>query len=561
MNSFYMLIKRKKLVIICLTTTMILAVVAPLKSYMLQWLLDSGSKTEAIKWLLFGTGITVASHIFEYISRVSYTQMANSAIREVRERIADMLSVKPVRSYLEEDSGKKLSMLTNDVQSLYDDCYMPIYDIMMWGGIGLAALLMLAIINPLLMVMSVIMGMIPLTVPKAMARKLSDYRLDLSSSNASYTSKMGEMIRGFETLALSSSRDFFTSEQKKEAEENAKKDFSLRKKMCLSQVLASFIAWLPSLVVLFVGVLLVFQGTISLSSLITANTLTNFVLSPMRSISNAYAKFKSSMPIRKKLDDEMRTIERKDEPGKLEDIRQLDFKIQSFSYPNSEKNVLRDAALILQRGTKKAIVGKSGSGKSTIAKLILKYYEKYEGSILINDQELRSIAEDTYYRHIAVIPQKCCVFADTIANNICLGKTYGKEEIEDVLTRVGLKDLIDSLPEGIDTRLEEAGGNLSGGQNQRIAIARALLRKCDLMVVDEATSSLDIQTTRDIMEILLSLDCTVLVITHDIFDDYMKKFDELYYIEDGTITEQGSYDGLLLRNGSFAKLYANVPET
>lgn len=552
------LFEKKRSFVAFLISTLILAVVAPLKSYILQWLLDSGSMKEAISYLVLGIGITLLSHVTEIISRRTYIRMANHSVKRIRGQVTEALARQPIRTYLETDTGSYLSLLTNDIKSIYDNYYMPIFDVVMWGGMGLVALVMLASINPWIMIMAVVMSFIPLMVPKMMSKVISQYRKDFSNSDAAYTGKMNELLHGFETLTLSSSKSWLIHWQEKAAADNAEKDYALQTKLSLSQVVMSFISWLPSLMVLFVGVILVFENKITLSSLITANTLLAFVLSPMRSVSKAYASWKSALPVKEKIEAAMEIPEQ----TSGEPIRQIqegfELDIREFTYPGGSQPALTDVSLSFEAGAKIAVVGESGSGKSTLARLLLKYYDDYSGRILVDGKELRTIDTERYYGRIAVIPQKCVVFSGTMRENICLGMSCTEEQLCRALEQAGLKEFVNSLPDGVDTILSEEGKNLSGGQSQRISIARALLRQCDVMIVDEATSSLDTKTTQEIMERLLRLHCSVLVITHDIFGDYMRRFDTIYYMEAGQIRERGKFDDLINQNMGFTKLYEKM---
>ena len=220
-----------------------------------------------------------------------------------------------------------------------------------------------------------------------------------------------------------------------------------------------------------------------------------------------------------------------------------------------ELPALRDISVSFPSHSKVVLVGASGSGKSTIAKVLYGYFDSYEGEVLINDRNLRDIRRESYYKKVAMIPQMPFLFSDTIYNNLCLYDQYSEEEVKRAVELAGLTEFIKDQQDGLNTALSESGRNLSGGQAQRIAIARALLRKCDVMLVDEATASLDAATTSEVIENLLALDCAVILITHDIFGDYMKKFDMVYYLEEGQIKEQGGFEELLERGGSFSQLY------
>lgn len=536
-------------------STLLLAVVAPMKSYILQWLLEAGTMRQAIACLALGVGITVLSHGAESVSRLTYLRMANHSVQRIREQVAQALVRQPMCRQAEANDGERLSLLTNDVRSIYDNYYMPLFEIAMWGSMGLAAVVMMASIDFWIMAMAVLMSLVPLTVPKAMSCMLARYRSEFSASDAAYTSRVGELLRGFETLVLGNAKPWFVRWQQEATADHAQKDYALRARLSLVQVMMSFISWLPSLLVLFVGVVLVFQERIALGSLITANALIAFVLQPMRSVSSAYASLKSALPIKKKLEDAM-ALPAQEDGVQIGPIREgVTLKIESFAYPGSSRPALTQVSLALEPGQKAAVVGESGSGKSTLARLLLKYYDTYSGSIRVDGRELRTIDAGSYYRRVAVIPQKCVVFSGTIRENICLGRPCTEQQLEQALRQAGLKTLVDSLPQGVDTPLREEGKNLSGGQSQRISIARALLQPCDLMLVDEATSGLDTRTTQEIMESLLDLPCAMLVITHDIFGDYMRRFDTICYMEDGQIRERGAFDALMAQNAGFACLY------
>ena len=142
-------------------------------------------------------------------------------------------------------------------------------------------------------------------------------------------------------------------------------------------------------------------------------------------------------------------------------------------------------------GGKIALTGESGSGKSTIIKLLFRYDTDYQGTILVGGKNLKDLDPESFYQHISMIPQFPFLFSDTIRNNICLGKPYSDEQVENAIQKARLKPFIETLPEGEETLLTENGRNLSGGQAQRIAIARAIISGSDMILVDEATSNLD----------------------------------------------------------------------
>lgn len=182
----------------------------------------------------------------------------------------------------------------------------------------------------------------------------------------------------------------------------------------------------------------------------------------------------------------------------------------------------------------------SGCGKSTLAKLLCRYYETYGGSIRVGGAELSGIARGALLRHIGYISQKTFLFDDTIRHNISLYEPFMQEQMDEAVRLSGLEAYIASLPEGLDTRITENGRNLSGGQAQRIGIARAAIRRYRVILADEITASLDEATSQQAMDNLLNMDATVIAITHDTQGEFMKRFDSVYRIEEGKANKAGA---------------------
>ncbi len=540
----------------CATITvslLFLAIFAPLKSYILQWLLDASGKREAIVYLLLGVAITLCSHLFEVTARMNFARISCEGIRIIRNGLAEVFSYQSLADWNHTDSGSYVSLLTNDLTAVQNDAFQSLFDLVMWGTIGLVALVMLAVINPLIMLMAVAMSFVPLLVPKMMAKRLTFARGVLAKSNAAYTGKVGEFTRNFETISLLGVQGYFLKKHNKEATDNSQASYQLQRGMALSQVLTSFIIWLPQLLVLFVGVILVSAEKVSITSLITAYQLTNFILVPMRTVTNSYTKVKSVQPICRRIEEELSRTLRANGNKTIDSLQQVDLQVSAFTYPGAKNPALKDISLTIHPGEKIAVIGPSGSGKSTLLRLLLRYYDVRDGEILINGLDIARI-DDSFSKVVAAVPQKCSIFQDTIRNNITYGEEYTDVEIDRAVRVSGLSDVIATLPEGLDTVLYEDGRNLSGGEAQRLSIARALIRKCSLLLVDEATSNLDIKNKQAIMEGLLSLDCAVLVITHDVFGSYMQRFDLVYLLKDGEVEACGRFDDVRREYGDLQTL-------
>ncbi|KPG95203.1 lipid transporter ATP-binding/permease [Pseudomonas sp. RIT-PI-q] len=246
------------------------------------------------------------------------------------------------------------------------------------------------------------------------------------------------------------------------------------------------------------------------------------------------------------------TVERDRVNGHLE-VRNL-----SFTYPGTEREVLKNISFTAAPGQMIALVGRSGSGKSTLASLIPRFYHHDIGEIMLDDVEIEEYRLRNLRRHVAQVTQHVTLFNDTIANNIAYGDLAGapRADIEKAATDAYAMDFISEMPEGLDTQVGENGVLLSGGQRQRLAIARALLKNAPLLILDEATSALDTESERHIQAALdqVMKGRTTLVIAHRL--STIEKADLILVMDHGEIVERGTHAQLLAQNGYYSRLHA-----
>ncbi len=229
----------------------------------------------------------------------------------------------------------------------------------------------------------------------------------------------------------------------------------------------------------------------------------------------------------------------------------------SFTYAGSEKPALEHVSFDIPRGKTVALVGRSGSGKSTIANLFNRFYDVDSGSITLDGRDIRDYELKNLREQFALVSQNVHLFNDTIANNIAYAKEdkYQRSDIEHAAKLAHAMEFINKMENGLDTMIGENGASLSGGQRQRVAIARALLRDAPVLLLDEATSALDTESERAIQAALdeLQKDKTVLVIAHRL--STIEKADEILVVDDGAIIERGNHADLIAKNGAYAQLH------
>ncbi len=283
------------------------------------------------------------------------------------------------------------------------------------------------------------------------------------------------------------------------------------------------------------------------------------LMRPLKALTNVTSQFQRGMAASSTLFNLMDLeTERDNGSFETETIRgDIAVKDVTFTYDGKEKPALSHVSFDIPQGKTVALVGRSGSGKSTIANLFTRFYDVDSGSICLDGHDVRDFKLTNLRQHFALVSQNVHLFNDTIANNIAYAADgqYTREQIEEAARLAHAMEFIDNMDDGLDTVIGENGTNLSGGQRQRIAIARALLRDAPVLILDEATSALDTESERAIQAALdeLQKDKTVLVIAHRL--STIEKADEILVVDEGEIIERGQHSALIAQDGPYAQLH------
>jgi ATP-binding cassette subfamily B protein len=323
----------------------------------------------------------------------------------------------------------------------------------------------------------------------------------------------------------------------------------------------SFLATLALAVVLGYGGHLYFAGAVSLGTLFAFMLYVNNFFDPIQQLSQLYSTFLSATAALDKiigvLDEQPEILDRPGAQPLPQIAGHVRFEGVRFTYARGEE-VLHGIDLDVPAGTTVALVGHTGAGKSTIAKLLARFYEPTHGRLTIDDLDLNDVTQESLRAQLGVVPQEGFLFAGTVAENIAFGKPDARpDEIVQAAQTVGAHEFILRLEDGYETQLGERGSRLSLGQRQLVAFARALLADPRILVLDEATSSVDIGTERTIERALRTLlaDRTAFIIAHRL--STIRDADLIVVLEHGRIVEQGSHDELLAARGLYTSLYGD----
>lgn len=319
--------------------------------------------------------------------------------------------------------------------------------------------------------------------------------------------------------------------------------------------------------VIWYGLLLKESGEITQGDLLSFVIYTVFVGASFGGIADVYAQLvkatgatENLLDIIEEAPEEINTTSTHE---KFDLVGNIEFKEIAFSYPNrAENEVIKSVSLKINQGEKIAFVGQSGAGKSTLVSLLLRFYEVTKGEISINNVNINEYNLTNLRENIAIVPQEVMLFGGTIKENILYGKPNSTDvDVEEAAKKANAHDFISSFPEGYKTLVGERGIQLSGGQKQRIAIARAVLRNPKILILDEATSSLDSESESLVQEALekLMIGRTSIIIAHRL--STIKNVDTIYVIENGKISETGSYNNLVSKDSGIFKRLVELQNT
>ena len=542
----------KKWFLISMISMVILSAYNLIISWLLQKIIDLAAgidKTPFYQLALVSLLSFLVFIVFYFIFRYAHPKFLQTLSTSYKDLLFAKILRNNSRMVSEIGSGQFLSKLSNDLKSIeehYFDFYITLIDI---GISFVGAIVLMLWYSPVLTMAAIALSILPLLVSIPASKEITKTEKNLSKKNAEFMEFMRDTLSGFSVIKS------FQAESELESrfhEENVK----IEKAKFLRRFAEENINLLSTAasVVMRLGVFL-FGAWLSLSNshvtpgiVLVFLQLLTFVITPIEKIPSLFANRKAARSLIAQTAELL--YEKPDEQEKTE-IHSLKSAIEvqnlSFSYEINGK-ALQAVSLTFHAGKKYAIVGASGSGKSTLFKLLTKYSNEYNGNILFDGIDLRNITYSSLSQIISVVQQNVFVFHDSIYNNICLYKSIPEEKFDYVIQKSGLSSLIQQ--KGKDFSCGANGSKLSGGEKQRISIARALLRNTSILLMDEASSALDEKTADEIMNSILDMpDITSLVITHRLNSTLLKKYDGIFVLHHGKIVEFGAFDELMKNKG------------
>ena len=420
--------------------------------------------------------------------------------------------------------------------------------------------------NHTLFAIAVVLVAIYAVIVFAFNKPVKEFNEKQMEDNSQLTSYLVESLNGIETVKAFHAEDKAQAKADKLFVKLLKSVFKGGMVINAQSTLTGVVSTIGTTVILWVGVASVLKGDITLGNLITFNALLAYFLDPVKNLINLQPTMQTAIVAAERLAEILDLELEKDS----DDQRKLN--PESLNYPirfenvdfryGTRKLVLENINMTIGAGERIALVGESGSGKTTLSKLLMNFYPWEKGEIYIGDYNLKDINLESLRNKIAYISQDIFLFSGTIRENLELGNEDATmEEIIEACKLSKADEFINKLPLRYDTMLEENGANLSGGQKQRLAIARALLKKPDILIMDEATSNLDSITEKAIEKTInnLSRNITTIIIAHRL--STIMRCDKIFVMEQGHFIEQGTHDELIEQKGRYYKLWKDqLPE-
>ena len=545
--------------IFALCETLLGVIGALLVSWLIQQLIDliGGYETgfnllqlTIITLVLIG-GVAVAN-LISYHSKPTFI---TRGISQYKEYVFGELTKKNISAFSGENSSTYISALTNDIQTIEQGYLWNTFSILESSLTFVGAMVLMIWYSPLLTLIAIGLSLLPLIASILTGNKVAAEEKKVSDRSEAYTSTLRDSLGGFSVIKSFKAEAQMIRIFKENVRELAKAQCGKHKMRILVQMFGSVAGITAQLGVFLFGAYLALSGKgVTAGTTMIFVQLMNYVLSPIGTIPTCIAERKAAKALIEKIANALNANVREESENEHKELKHsITVKDLSFGY-EPEKQVLNNLNCSFELGKSYAIVGASGCGKSTLLNLLLASNSGYMGSIYFDELELQQISSESLYEMVSIIQQNVFIFNASIRDNITMFSDYPREEVDRAIELSGLSKLI--AERGEDYLCGENGSGLSGGEKQRISIARSLLKKSQVLLVDEATAALDAQTAFQVSNAILDLnDLTRIVVTHALDENLLKRYDCVLTLKNGSITESGSFDELMEKKGYFYSLF------
>ncbi len=497
-------------------------------------------------------------NFFNYMALYFIASLRNGMLKDIRNKIYDKIVELPISFFSEKKKGDFISRITSDVQVIQSS-FLSMLELFVKEPLTLIfTLIAMIMLSPKLTLFVFVFLPLSGLLISSIGKKLKAKSTEVQEESATFLSIVEESLSSLKIIKGFNAEPKFKQKFYDSTLRLNKTLNSLLHRQNLASPMSEFLGVVVITIILwFGGRMVLIENSMDASTFIGFLVLAYNILTPAKAISKAtYSIQKGNASAERILEiiETESTIQ--DAPNAEEKAAFEDkIRINNINFRYEKDNVLHDFSMEVKKGQTVALVGQSGSGKSTIANLVTRFYDVNDGNIEIDHKDIRNISKKSLRNLMGLVTQDSILFNDSVRNNIALGKDNATEkEIEEALRIANAWEFVQELPKGLDTNIGDSGNKLSGGQKQRLSIARAVLKNPPIMILDEATSALDTESEKLVQQALenMTRNRTSIVIAHRL--STIQNADRIIVMQRGKIVEQGKHAELMSINGTYRNL-------
>lgn len=548
------ILKQKGLLFIAIFFGTIFSVGSTLVALILKDVIDVAIAKDISRF----TSIVIQTSVYLAVLGVCYWLYATFSkkficrvTKMLRNAVFNGIFKKNISDFRTVNSADYLSALTNDMKNVEENYFVPLLLCLQNIIVFITSFVVMLYLSPLVMLCLFIAILLLIALPSLFQKAIQNRQEDFSEKQSRFTVAIKDFLSGFEVIRSYRMNSYTVKAfgEKNDTLYTAK--YALDKIVSAVEGLSTILGVIVQCSVLFVSAYLIITGKITAGALVGLIQISGTIVAPIQILSESIPKIQGSKPIIERLN---ALIKYKDNgfigTGCPTFETDITVKNLQFGY-EPEQKIIQSINFSFQKGKKYAVVGKSGCGKTTLINLLNGYYAAFDGQVTYDGVNIRQLDIEKLNEMSSVIHQNVYMFDESIQNNICLHKQITPTALKKALEISGVAMFLGD-EKTLDTSVGENGNNLSGGQRQRVAVARALVQEKPILILDEGTSAVDMQTAYDIESQLLKIGkLTVITVTHSLNSELLENYDKVIFMENGTISEAGSYAELMENKSDF----------